>query len=90
MLIPCHFNTNHLICFTCRDHAIISIQFIIVPAENKQDMLHTSITLLWSAISSVGFLLVDTCRSWVSRCDRFGPERGYLQKGLWSSSQQNL
>jgi len=53
-------------------------------------MLDTSITLLWSAISSVGFLPVDTCRSWVSRCDRFGPERGYLQKGLWSSSQQNL
>jgi len=59
----------------------------IVHVENKQDMLDTSITLLWSAISSVGFLPVDTCRSWVSWCDRFGPERGYLQKGLWSSSQ---
>jgi len=63
-------------------------QFIIetVPAENKQDMLDTSITLLWFSISSVGFLPVDTCCSWVSRCDWFGPERGYLQKGLWSSS----
>jgi len=53
-------------------------------------MLDTSIILLWSAISLIGFFPVDTCRSWVSRCDRFGPERGYLQEGLWSSCQQNL
>jgi len=39
---------------------------VVVPVENKQDMLDTSITLLWSAISSVGFLPVDTCCSWVS------------------------
>jgi len=53
-------------------------------------MLDTSITLLWSAISSVGFFPVDIYRLWVSRCDRFGLGRGYLQKGLRSSSQQNL
>jgi len=41
-------------------------------------MLDTSITLPWSAISSIGFFPVDTRRLWVSRCDRFGPERGYL------------
>ena len=31
-------------------------------------MSDTSTTLLWSAISSVRFLLVDTCRPWISRC----------------------
>jgi len=49
-------------------------------------MLDTSITLLWSAISSIGFVPTDTCCLWISRCNRFGPERGYLQKILWSSS----
>ena len=38
------------------------ISFGSVPVENKQYMLDTSITLLWSAISSVGFLPVDTWR----------------------------
>jgi len=60
----------------------------IVLAKNKQDMLDTSITLPWSAISSVGLFLVDVCRLWVSRSGRFGPGRGYL--GLRSSSQRNL
>jgi len=53
-------------------------------------MLDTSITLLWSAISSAGFFPADTCRLWISRCNRFGLEGGYLQKRLRSSSQQNL
>jgi len=63
---------------------------IVVPAENKEGMSDTSITLLWAAISSVGSFSVDIYRLWVSRCDRFGPGRGYLQKGLRSSTQQNL
>jgi len=37
-----------------------------VPAENKQDMSDISITLLWSAISSVGFFPVGICCLWVS------------------------
>jgi len=37
-------------------------------------MLDTSTTLLWSAISSVGFLPADTCRLWISQCNWFGPE----------------
>jgi len=61
-----------------------------VLAENKQDMSDTSITLPWSAISSVGFFPVDIYRLWVSQSDQFGPGRGYLQKGLRSSSQRNL
>ena len=36
-------------------------------------MSDTSATLLRSTISSVGFLLANTCRLWISRCDRFGP-----------------
>jgi len=51
----------------------LNSNFVSVPADNKQDMLDTSITLLWSAISSAGFFPIDTCPSWVSRCDRFGP-----------------
>jgi len=44
---------------------------IIVPAENKQDKLGTSVTLpMQSAISSIGFFLVGTCL--------LGPRRGYL------------
>jgi len=43
-------------------------------------MSDTSITLLWSAISSVGFFPVDIYRLWVSRCDRFGPRRGYRRR----------
>jgi len=55
----------------------------IVPAENKQDKLGTSVTLpMQSAISSVGFFPVGTCL--------LGPRRGYLQKGLRSSSQSKL
>ena len=34
----------------------------LVPVENKQDMSDTSITLLWSTISSVGFFPVDMYR----------------------------
>jgi len=42
-------------------------------------MLDTSITLLWSAISSIGcFLPADTRCLWISRCNKFGPEGGYL------------
>jgi len=41
-------------------------------------MSDTSATLLWSDISSVGFLPADTCRFWISQCDRFGPEEGHL------------
>jgi len=37
-------------------------------------MSDTSATLLWSAISSVGFLPAHTCGLWISRCDWFGPE----------------
>jgi len=35
---------------------------ITVPAENKQDMSDTSITLPWSTISSIGFFPVDMYR----------------------------
>ena len=62
----------------------------IVPVENKQDLSDTSITLPWSAISSVSLFPVDVYRLWVSRIGRFGPGKGYLQKGLRSSSQRNL
>jgi len=31
----------------------------LVPAENKQDMSDTSITLPWSAISSIGLFPID-------------------------------
>jgi len=55
----------------------------IVPAENKQNKLGTSVTLhMQSAISSVGLFPVGTCL--------LGPMRGYLQKGLRSSSQPKL
>jgi len=53
-------------------------------------MSDTSITLLWSAISSIGCFPVDIYRLWVSRCDRFGPGRGYLQKRLRSYSFNGL
>jgi len=26
--LPCHFNTNHLICFAFQDHTITSVQFV--------------------------------------------------------------
>jgi len=55
---------------------------INVPAENKQDMSDTNITLPWSANPSVGIFPVDIYRLWVSRSGRLGPERDYLQKGL--------
>jgi len=54
----------------------------VVPTENKQNMLDTSITLPWSAISSVGFFPVDIYLLWVSWTGQFRPGRGYLQKGL--------
>jgi len=41
---------------------MVTNQLLFVPIENKQDMLDTSITLPWSAITSVGFFPVDTCR----------------------------
>ena len=45
-------------------------QFYLL-SENNKDMSNTSATLLWSAISSVDFLPVDTCRLCISPCDRF-------------------
>jgi len=53
-------------------------------------MSDTNIILPWSVISLVGLFSVDICRLWVSRSGRFGSGRGYLQKGLRSSSQRNL
>jgi len=69
---------------------LLTFFFFYVHAENKQDMSDTSITLSWSAISSVSFFPVDIYRLWVSHSGRFGPGRGYLQKGLRSLSQRNL
>jgi len=63
-----------------RVNASAMCQFVVVVrAENKQDKLGTSITFsMQSAISSVGLFSVGTCL--------LGPRRGYLQKGLRSSS----
>jgi len=53
-------------------------KYTVVSAKNKQDMIDTSITSPWSAISSVGSFPVGIYRLWVSRCDRFGLGRAYL------------
>jgi len=41
---------------------ILKEKLLIVPAENKQSMSDTSITLPWSAISLIGFFPVDMYR----------------------------